>query len=400
MTTSDEKTPRRYNFDEIVERNGTNCIKYDWRAKKGLSSDVIPLWVADMDFRTADEIIESLVKTARHGIFGYSDTDESYFTPIGEWFKRRFQATLKPEWLVKAPGVVYAINTAIRAYSEENDPVLIQSPVYHPFHSSVTVNKRRLVDNTLIYKDGKYTIDLNDFEDKIVKEKIGLFILCSPHNPVGRVWTREELTAMGEICLRHNCLVLADEIHQDFVWGGREHHVFTELDPRFQEIAVVMTAPSKTFNLAGLNTSNIFIPNESLRKKFTKEVERTGVSQLSIMGLNASIAAYSHGYEWFDQLKDYLEKSILYIESFFKNNLQELHLVKLEGTYLMWADFSRLNIKHEDLVKRLASDAKLWLSDGLGFGESGRDFQRINIAAPLKTVSSALERLAAFVKSL
>jgi cystathionine beta-lyase len=392
--------PRPYNFDLIVERRGTNCIKYDGAKARGYPDDLLPLWVADMDFRTADEVIEALVRAARHGIFGYSDTDGEYFKPIGEWFQRRLGCRLEPEWLVKTPGVVYALNTAIRALSKENDAVLIQTPVYHPFHSSVTANKRRLVDNTLVYRDGSYSIDLEDFERKLVSEKCALFILCSPHNPVGRVWREDELRAMGDVCLRHKCLVIADEIHQDFVWGGRTHHVFLSLDPSYEKNTVLLTAPSKTFNLAGLHNSNIFIPDKALRRKFQDEIDRSGISQLSIMGIEASVAAYRHGERWFEELKAYMEQNIAYVREFFRNNLKKLHLVELQGTYLAWADFSSLNIPHDELKRMIIHKAKLWLSDGLSFGEAGRDFQRINIAAPRKIVHEALERLASLVKDL
>jgi cystathionine beta-lyase len=307
---------------------------------------------------------------------------------------------LKNKWLVKTPGVVYAINMAVRAYTKAKDSVLIQSPVYQPFHSSVLLNGRRLVDNTLISKNGEYKIDFDDFEEKIKKEKIGLFILCSPHNPVGRVWTKEELNTMGDICHQHNCIILSDEIHADFVWGKRTHHVLSELQPKFEDITVLLTAPSKTFNLAGLSLSNVFIPNNILRRKFKEEIEKSGISQLSITGINASFAAYQHGEEWFTQLKEYLEKNILYVESFFQNNLKKLSLTKLEGTYLMWADFSKIKISHEDLCILLKKDARLWLSDGLSFGKSGRNFQRINIAAPLKVINEALERLTTFIRHL
>ncbi|MDR2339506.1 MAG: pyridoxal phosphate-dependent aminotransferase [Deltaproteobacteria bacterium] len=390
----------KFDFDELIPRKGTNCIKYDWAKERGFPDDVLPMWVADMDFRTAGEIIEALEKSARYGIFGYTEVGPSYFDPIGDWFQRRFGYQLRPDWMLKTPGVVFALNMCVRAYTREGDNVLIQSPVYHPFHSSVTENGRKILDNTLIYKDGAYSVDLADFERKIVDGKVGLFLLCSPHNPVARVWTEEELSAMGAICLKHGCVVAADEIHCDFVWGERNHRLFPSVGHAFERNAVLLTAPSKTFNLAGLNTSNVFIPDPSLRQRFRDEVSRTGVSQLQVMGLVACEAAYRHGEPWFDALKGYLEGNIAYVESFFRERLAPLSLAETQGTYLMWADFSGLKLPHKTLSKLLSQKARLWLSDGLTFGEAGKEFRRINVATPRKNVEEAMGRLAGMLESL
>lgn len=389
-----------YDFDEILDRRGTNCIKWDGAAARGLPPGLLPLWVADMDFRTAPEIIGALLKTAEHGVFGYSDTGPEYFRPIGAWYERRFGCRLDPSWLVKAPGVVYALNLVIRAFTEEGDAVLIQSPVYHPFHSSVTANRRVLVDSRLVNEGGAYSVDFGDFERKIEENSVRLFILCSPHNPVGRVWTPGELKTMGEICLRHGCLVAADEIHADFVWGGGRHRVFTEIDPAFEKITALLTAPSKTFNLAGLHVSNVFIPDPALRAKYTAEADRSGMSQLSIMGLNAGREAYASGEPWFEALKAYLEKNRAFVRDFFRERLPELVLSELQGTYLVWADFSALKIPPGELGRLIVRRAGLWLSDGRSFGEAGSGFQRINIAAPKKIVQEALERLESLIIEL
>jgi cystathionine beta-lyase len=400
MTGTPFRPRSGYNFDEAADRTGTWSIKCDGAAARGYPSGLIPMWVADMDFRTADEVVDALVKVARHGIFGYSDTGPEYFAPIGSWFERRFGARLEPEWLVKAPGVVYAISTAVRAFTEVNDAVIIQTPVYHPFYSCVKVNRRRLVESPLIHQGGRWTIDFADFERKIESEKAKLFILCSPHNPVGRVWTGDELKTMGEICLRHKCLVASDEIHCDFVWGGSKHRVFSSVDPAFEKNTVLMTAPSKTFNLAGLHVSSVFIPDPALRKRYKEAADRTGLSQLSIMGLAAGYAAYKYGEVWFEELKAYLEKSIFFAKGFFQRRVPKAVLSELEGTYLLFADFSALGVPHEELSKMIVHKAGLWLSDGLSFGSGGRGFQRINIATPLKTVEAALERLASLCDGL
>jgi cystathionine beta-lyase len=389
-----------YNFDELINRRGTNCIKFDWAEKRGFPPDVIPLWVADMDFRSPDEVIEALVAAARHGVFGYSDAGPGYFEAIRSWFDRRFGFQLREDWLVRTAGVVYSLNMAIRAFSREGDHVLIQSPVYPPFHSSVTDNGRKVSDNTLVYRDGAYSIDLLDFERKLKQGRIKLFLLCSPHNPVGRVWDPEELSAMGELCLKHGCVVVADEIHCDFVWGGREHRVFPSLGEAFQKNTVLLTAPTKTFNLAALHNSNVFIPNPALRQRFQDEVARSGISQLSVMGLVACQAAYEHGEGWFEELKAYLAGNIRYTEDFFRANLKGLSLVETQGTYLMWADFSDLFLDHKELKRLLKEKARVWLSDGLTFGVAGRNFQRINVAAPRRVIHEGLERISLMLRDL
>ncbi|HOJ79754.1 MAG TPA: aminotransferase class I/II-fold pyridoxal phosphate-dependent enzyme, partial [Clostridiales bacterium] len=239
-----------YSFDKVIDRHGTDSLKYDLAAKRGLPEDILPLWVADMDFPSPPEVLEALVDKSLHGIFGYSDAiNDDYYNALADWYASRFGWHLSPKWLVKTPGVVFAVCTAIRALTNEGDSVLIQQPVYHPFAGSVLANDRKLVVNELVYNDGKYSIDFDDFEDKIVKNNVKLFILCSPHNPVGRVWTKDELAAMGEICLKHGIKVVADEIHADFVYPGYRHHVFETVRPEFSDITVTCTAPTKTFNL-------------------------------------------------------------------------------------------------------------------------------------------------------
>jgi cystathionine beta-lyase len=382
-----------YDFDEIVPRKGTNSIKYDFAKERGLPEDVLPLWVADMDFRAPREVTEAMVKVAEHGIFGYSDVKEDYFIPIRDWFLRRFDFELKKEWLKKTPGVVYALNTAIRAYAREGEAVLIQSPVYYPFFSGVRENGRKLIDSELIYKDGQYGIDFLDFERKIRENNVKLFLLCSPHNPVGRVWREEELRRMGEICLRHKVLIFSDEIHCDFVWRNNKHLIFNSLDPKLSEISILATAPSKTFNLAGLMISHVFIPNRELKALFSKQIDKTGLSQLSVMGLAAAKAAYSYGENWLNELKSYLLGNLSFAEDFIQKILPGVSLCPVEGTYLLWLDFHKTGKTNEEIQKLIIHKAKLWLDEGLIFGEAGRLFQRINMAAPRSILQDALERL-------
>ncbi|MDR2459446.1 MAG: pyridoxal phosphate-dependent aminotransferase [Deltaproteobacteria bacterium] len=384
-----------YNFDEIIPRKGTNCIKYDFAKERGMPEDLLPMWVADMDFRTPKEVIEALIKVASHGIFGYSEAKDDYFLAVRNWFATRFGFEPQREWLKKTPGVVYALNTAIKAFTKEGDGVLIQSPVYYPFFSGIKNNQRTLVDSPLRYENGRYSIDFADFEEKLKTSRAKLFLLCSPHNPVGRVWSREELLKLGQLCLKYNCLVLSDEIHCDFVFEGYRHLVFNTVDPRFNDITILCTAPSKTFNLAGLMISNVFIANRETKQLFAKEMERTGLSQLSVMGLAANTAAYQYGAGWLSELLAYLQGNLATARSFIQKELKGVSLVEPEGTYLLWLDFKALGRSHEEINDLIVHKAKLWLDEGLIFGENGRYFQRINIACPRSVLEEALAKLKA-----
>ena len=385
------------NFDEIIERRNTDSIKYDFAARRGLPEDVLPLWVADMDFRTPPCVIEALVEKSRHGIFGYSESREDYFAVLKSWFSRRFGWEVQPEWLIKTPGVVYAICMAIRALTSEGDAVLIQQPVYYPFESSVINNDRELVVNELAYENGRYHIDFEDFERKITQHRVKMFILCSPHNPVGRVWTKEELTRMGDICVKHGVIVVADEIHADFVYPGYSHTVFANIKPEFADITVTCTAPTKTFNLAGLQISNIFVSNQRMRKRIKQEISRTGYSQLNVMGMVACKAAYAQGEEWLEELKAYLTGNLDFVRRFIDAHMPDIRLVEPEGTYLIWLDCRALGLNDKALDDLVIQRAKLWLDGGHMFGQGGSGFQRINIACPRSLLEQAMERLAAAV---
>lgn len=388
-----------YNFDEIIDRKNTNSIKYDFATERGRPEGVIPLWVADMDFRIAPEIIDVLVEKSTHGIFGYTDTKDDYFDAIYQWFSTRFDWQPKKEWLVKAPGVVFSLALSIRAFTEEGDSVLIQQPVYSPFSQVVLSNNRNLVVNSLKLENKQYEIDFEDFEHKIIKEKVKLFVLCSPHNPVGRVWTKEELTRLGDICLKHNVLVISDEVHCDFTYSDNKHLVFPSIREDFEEISILCTAPSKTFNLAGLQTSNLFISNKELKRKFTKELSRSGYSQLNTMGLAACQAAYTHGSLWLDELKDYLLENLNFVRTFLEENLPEVKLIEPQGTYLLWLDFNKLDLNQDELNHLITHKANLWLNDGPSFGEGGKGFFRMNIACQKSILESALKNLESALKN-
>jgi len=369
-------------FDDVIDRKNTDSLKYDFAVMRGKPEDILPLWVADMDFRAPQCVLDALEEKSRHGIFGYSESGREYFNALKSWLYRNHGWDVQPEWLIKTPGVVFAISTAIRALTNPGDSVLIQEPVYYPFSESILANDRSLVINELACFDGKYSINYEDFERKIIENKVRLFILCSPHNPVGRVWLEEELVRLGDICVKHGVIVVSDEIHADFTYPGFKHLVFSALKPEFSEITVTCTAPSKTFNLAGLQISNILIQHPELRRAVKKELERCGYHQLNVMGLVACKAAYQGGQTWLDDLKIYLNENLKFLRSFLTERLPRIRLIEPEGTYLAWLDFRALNMAEDALEELIVGKAKLWLDKGSMFGISGHGFQRINIACP------------------
>lgn len=384
---------RNLNFDEVINRKGTDCLKYDFAKRRGMPEDVLPLWVADMDFRTSSYVEDALIERTRHGIFGYSESQEAYFDAVAGWMERHHHWQVKPEWLIKTPGVVFALAMAVKAFTEVGDSVLIQQPVYYPFSEVIEDNQRVVVSNDLyLGDDNRYHIDFADFEKKILDYNIKLFLLCNPHNPSGRVFTREELTKMGDICLKHDVLVVSDEIHHDFVFQG-EHTVFASLKKEYEDISVICTAPSKTFNLASMLISNIFIPNRRLRHRFRREVDAAGISQLSALGLVATQAAYEHGDEWYEKMLAYVKENISYVKQYVRENLPGVQVIDGEGTYLVWLNFNGTGIGPEELDRRIIYEAKLWLDSGRIFGATGAGFQRINVAAPRQIITECLERI-------
>lgn len=384
---------RNLDFDKIVERRGTGSLKYDFAAKWGMPEDVLPLWVADMDFETSSYVVDALAQRLQHGIFGYTESGEGYFEAVKDWMMRRHSWKVQEDWLVKTPGVVFALAMAVKAYTEPGDGVLIQQPVYYPFSQVIRENGRKVVNNPLyLGEDNRYHIDFEDFERKLVEEKIKLFILCSPHNPVGRVWTGEELCHLGDLCVRHHVIVISDEIHADFVFQGR-HQVFAGLKKEYEPISVICTAPSKTFNLAGLVLSNIFIPDEELRRKFCGQMDGAGTSQIGTMGIIACEAAYGKGEEWYQAMLRYVKDNINYISQYTKEKLPGVRMVEHEGTYLVWLDFRETGLDEKTLEYKMVHEAKLWLDGGTMFGEEGSGFQRINAACPRKMLVEAMERI-------
>ena len=383
---------KNLDFDRIIDRRNTKSVKYDLAAKKGMPEDVLPLWVADMDFRVSSYIQEAIARQVEHGVFGYSDTGEEYFEAVKGWMKRHHGWDVEADWLGKTPGVVFALSLAVKAFTEPGNSVLIQQPVYYPFKRVVEVNGRRTISNTLVYENNKYFMDFEDFEEKIIREKIKLFILCNPHNPVGRVWTEDELVRIGDICQKHHVIVVSDEIHGDFAFK-RKHHVFAGLKKEYGEFTVTCTAPSKTFNLAGLQLSNIFISNPELRRAFRRQLDIVGYEEPNIMGMVACEAAYRDGDEWYEAMLEYVAGNIAFTREYVEKNIPGVTMAEHEGTYLVWLDFRQLGMTGEELEEMIVQRARLWLDGGAMFGESGTGFQRVNVACPRKILEEALERM-------
>lgn len=380
-------------FDKITDRTCTNAIKYDLAEAWNKPKDAISLWVADMDFPTAPCIQKAIAEKAAHGIFGYSSPDWRYYEALKKWFKERHSYEIQDEWVVNTPGVCFSLSTAIKAFTVEGESVLMQKPVYYPFFNMTKSLGRKVVNSPLELKNGHYEINFQDFEEKIASENVKMFILCSPHNPGGRVWKKQELERISEICLRHNVLVVSDEIHSDITFEGHTHTVYASLSQAAAENSIICTAPSKSFNLAGLQFSNIIIPNTRLRAEFLRELDKTGYDEPSIMGIVAATAAYSEGAEWFEEVKSYIWENILFAKKYIEENCPKIKVVVPEGTYLLWLDFTGFDLSDKEINERILNKAKVWLDSGNMFGKEGEKFQRINCATPRATLKAALERI-------
>ncbi|MCM1121852.1 MAG: pyridoxal phosphate-dependent aminotransferase [Eubacterium sp.] len=384
---------RNLDFDRVINRRNTRSLKYDFAVERGMPEDILPLWVADMDFKTSSYIEDALIERAKEGIFGYSEVKTPYFEIVRDWMVRHHNWSPEEQWLVKTPGVVTALAMAVKAYTEPGDAVLIQRPVYYPFTEVIEDNGRRVVDSTLYRgEDNRYHMDFADFEKQIVEHQVKLFLLCNPHNPVGRVWTAEELLCLGDICVEHGVIVVSDEIHHDFIFQGK-HTVFAGLKKEYEAISVICTSPSKTFNLATMVMSNIFIPDRGLRKRFRKQLDAAGISQLGVMGLVACETAYSKGEEWYLAMLSYVRDNIEFVRKYVEEKLPGVTMAAHEGTYLVWLDFSGTGLSADKLDALLIHKAKVWLDGGRMFGESGAGFQRINVACPRSILHEALARI-------
>jgi len=358
------------------------------------------MWVADMEFRSPKPVIEAIKKAAEHGIYGYTSRPDSYYQAIIEWMERRHHWKVKKDWLAFSPGVVPALSFIIRAFTQAGDKVVVQPPVYYPFFKVIENNGCHVVNNPLKLSNKKYFMDWEDLERKVDDPRVKLLILCSPHNPVGRVWQKEELIILGEICLKHNIIVVSDEIHADILFEGHKHTPFATISPAFAHNSITCTAASKTFNLAGLQTSTIIIPNKKYYKIYKNILESLALDENNVFGLVALEAAYRYGEEWLEQLLPYLNENLEFLMKYFKERIPKIKVIKPEGTYLIWLDCRQLGLNTKDLNNLMIKKARVALDDGYWFGAEGKGFMRINIACPRSFLEEGLKRIERAVKNL
>ncbi len=382
----------QYNFDEIIPRRGTNSVKWDSME----SADILPMWVADMDFLTAPAIVEALQRRMAHGIFGYTRVPDAYYEAVTNWFARRHQWQIQREWMIYTSGVVPALSAIIKALTVPGDKVLIQTPVYNCFFSSIRNNGCETVSNPLLYADNTFTVNYAELEEKAADPKVKVMLLCNPHNPAGRVWTREELTRIGEICIRNGVTVIADEIHCELVMPGYTYTPFASLSEEFLRHSVTCVSPSKAFNIAGLQIANIVCADASMRAKIDKAININEVCDVNPFGVIGTIAAYNEGEEWLLQLLDYLKQNYLRMKTFCTEHLPQFPITVLEGTYLVWMDCRALHMPSEALEEQLTREAGLRLNAGTMYGTEGEGFMRWNIACPQTVLSEGLKRFENF----
>ncbi|MBO4680051.1 MAG: pyridoxal phosphate-dependent aminotransferase [Lachnospiraceae bacterium] len=383
----------KYDFDTVIDRHNTNCLKYDYGLKRMGRSDLMPMWVADMDFSLPSEILERIKARTDHGIFGYTEPSDSYYAVLKRWHKKHYGTDFEESYNTITPGVVFAIAAAIRAFTDKGDKVLINEPVYYPFRETIEDNGRTVVSSNLYEKSGHYEIDFDDFEKKAADPSVKLFVLCNPHNPVGRVYTKEELTKIADICLKNNVIVVSDEIHCDFIYKGETFNSYASLEQKYLDNGIICTSPGKTFNLAGLQVANIQIPDKTLRLLFRKEKAAAGYSQGNTLGLTATEAAYELGEEYLEELKEYLRGNLEFMDKFIREEIPGLRLIKPEGTYLVWVDFSGVASTEKEMRSIVVDGARLWLDEGGIFGKGYELFERFNIACTRAFLRKALEQL-------
>jgi cystathionine beta-lyase len=389
----------KYDFDSIIDRRNTNSVKWDYMDRFFSVKGLLPMWVADMDFMSPPPVIEAVKKVAERGIFGYSGIPQSYCEAVTEWMQKRHSWSIKAEWIVFSPGVVPALNMLVRTFSQPGDQVIIQTPVYYPFFNVIKNNGREILDNPLHLEKEHYFMDLDDLEAKI-SPRTRMLILCSPHNPISRVWKEEELKQLGNLCAKRGILVVSDEIHGDIIYSGFKHKPFASISPEFADNSITCSGASKTCNLPGLHTSNIIISNPLLRKQFADTVHNCGFHSPNIFGTAATEAAYRYGEPWLTQLIEYLEGNIKFANKYISQMIPGLKIIQPQGTYLLWLDCRDCGISQEKLGSFIREEAKVGLEPGTIFGCKEDGFERMNIACPRSTLEKALDRIAAAVKSL
>jgi cystathionine beta-lyase len=385
-------------FEAFHDRKNTRSVKWDNLEPIFQTTDVLPMWVADMDFKAPQAVNDALIRRAEHGIYGYTVIDEDVKGAVLNWVESRHNWTIDPNWLSFSPGVVTSLHMAIQAFTEPNDKVLIQTPVYTPFYNVIKQHNREVVKSPLVYENQSYTIDFNDFEEKL-KQGVKAFILCSPHNPVGRVWTHEELSEIARLCLKYDVLILSDEIHGDLVFKGKRHIPIATISDAVADQTITCMAPSKTFNLAGLDASFIVTKNKEKREKLNTLFSKQGIGGLNTMGNTALEAAYVHGEAWLDELLVILEDHQNYVSGMFAAYAKELKVIQSEGTYLLWIDCSELNMDDDELKNFMIEKARVGLNPGIAYGDEGKQFMRMNIACPKVTIEEGVNRIIEAVKN-
>ncbi len=387
-----------YNFDEIIDRKNSDSHK--WACLEELYGDdqVLPMWIADMDFKAPKEVIDALRERVDHGVFGYIKKSDSFYDAIINWVKRRFNWDIKKEWILFTPGVVAGFNIGVRELTKEGDSVLVQPPVYPPFFRVLENNKRLANENPLIHDGQKFTMDFDQLEKTIGKSKV--FMFCNPHNPVGRVWTREELERLGQLCIDNDIIIISDEIHSDFVLKDKVHTPMARISKEIEDRTITLMAPSKTFNIAGLVTSVAIIPNDELREVYTKAIEAMEIDSTSVFGALALEVAYNQGEEWLEQVLLYIEDNMDYALDYIKKNIPQIKVDKPDGTFLLWLDFNQIDKTADEIEEALLKVGKVALNDGRPYGKGGDKFFRFNVGCPRATLEEGLKRIQKAVNSL
>ncbi len=382
----------KHNFDEIINRKSTHSLKWDCCKERFNSDDILPMWVADMDFRSPAQVIDAIKRRAEHGVFGYTETSEKLSDALQIWMKKRNRWDIDKRWIVHTPGVVTSVNASILAFTDVDDKVLMQTPIYYPFFSSISENGRQLVVNPLKNSGGAYEIDFEDLEKKL-GSGVKMMILCSPHNPIGRVWKREELEQVARLCLKYDVLLVSDEIHSDLVFEDYAHIPAASVSEEILNASITLISPTKTFNLAGLSESMAIIPNPEHRQSFKRTLHRTGAGMLNIFGLEAAEAAYAHGEDWLEELLAYLQANLETLVEYFESHIPRIKVIRPEATYLAWLDCHELPVAADKLKEFFTFKARVGLNDGVTFGKEGAGFQRMNFACPRGLLLEGLERI-------
>lgn len=382
----------KYDFDEVIDRVHSASQKWDELQNRFGVSDVIPMWVADMDFQSPLPVIQALTKQVEHGVYGYTIRPDSYFEAIIDWMQRRHHWSIDREWIAHTPGILPAIAVIINSFTQPGDKIIIQPPVYHPFSRIIKSLGRQAVNNPLKLENGRYTMDFADLEAKI-DSSVKILVLCNPHNPVGRVWSREELEMLGHICMKNKILVISDEIHCDLVYKGHTHEPFASISKEFADHSFTCIAPSKTFNIAGLQTSSIIIPNDRLRDVCNESINSLSIGSPNVFGMIATEIAYRSGEEWLEQVIDYLQGNLDFTVRYFHENIPQMKVIQPEGTYLVWLDCRELGLAIDELDTFMLTKARVAMNEGYSFGEGGAGFMRMNIACPRSILASSLRQI-------